>query len=182
MKSSFESQTPHEAEWDQRLEEWRDGLSASHAAAIESHIASCGECQSYLKALDRLDAALSSTISAPLLAPDFAAALWSRIDSGSQVERALAKQRAQAELQQELAKLSANWRRKLALALPGVLAGVALAFWLVSAIGGLLSPLVGALQQHVTPEIGQLIQAILTALLGGAAGLVMSQWVGASSD
>src|SRR3954466_10808281 len=121
MNSSLRSQPPHDAEWGQRLQEWRDGLtSASETTASETHVASCSECQGYLEALEHLDAALSSTIQAQSLSTAFDLSLWSRIDSGDEIQRALVKQRAQEEMQQHLAALNAGWHRKLTLMIPGV--------------------------------------------------------------
>src|SRR4051794_29824309 len=110
MNSSLRSQPPHDAEWAQRLEEWREGVAnASETTAIETHVASCSECQGYIEALEQLDAALSSTIHAQSLSAAFDLSLWSRIDSGDEIQRALTKQRAQEEMQKHLTALKAGW-------------------------------------------------------------------------
>ncbi|HEU4602288.1 MAG TPA: zf-HC2 domain-containing protein [Steroidobacteraceae bacterium] len=185
MKPPIALPTQHEAEWGQRLEEWRDGLaSAAEATAIESHLAGCAECREHLDALNAIDAALSSTLSVPLLSPEFDAALWSRVDSNDAIQRTLAKQRAQEQVEQQLAALDSMWRRALVLLIPGVLAGIALAFWFVSLIeqSSLLAPLVAAVREQLGAENARLAQAIGTALLGGAAGFAMSKWFAPRSE
>jgi anti-sigma factor RsiW len=180
MKSSFTSQTTHEAEWTQRLEEWRDGSAdAADAAAIESHLPDCKECRDYLTALESIDAALSASLVAPALSAEFDRKLWSRIDSGNDIQRALAKQQVQDELRQNLAALEHRWRLKLALIIPGVLAGILLAFWLVSLVSAAawFTPLFTLVQQQLGPATGQLVQTIATGLLGGAIGLLITQWI-----
>jgi hypothetical protein len=185
MSSSLPSQLPHDAEWSQRLEEWRDGLAKGlDSVAIESHVASCEQCRDYLAALDRIDVALSSTVVVPSLSADFDLGIWSRIDSGREIERALAKQRAQEELRQQLTALNAAWRRRLIWMIPGVSAGMALAFWLASLVSGadVMASFASILQQQLGPSTGQLVQTIVTGLLGGAAGFAMSQWAVPSTE
>ncbi|HEU4655581.1 MAG TPA: zf-HC2 domain-containing protein [Steroidobacteraceae bacterium] len=185
MKSPTALPTQHEAEWAQRLEEWREGLaSATEATAIESHVAGCDECRDYLDALNHIDAALGSTLSAPLLSPGFDAALWARVDSNDAIQRTLAKQRAQEQMEQQLAALDSRWRRALVLLIPGVLAGIALAFWFVSLIeqSSLLAPLLAALQDQLGAQNGRLVQAVATGMLGGAAGFAMSKWFAPRSE
>jgi anti-sigma factor RsiW len=176
---------PHDVEWGQRLEEWRDGLaSASEAVAVESHIAGCPICQGYLAELAQLDAALSSNLSVPSLSTDFDLKIWARVDANREIERALAKQRAQEELQQQLGLLRASWRRRLGSMIPGVLTGIALAFWLVSLISHspAMASFAAALQQQLGATTAQLVQPIVTGLFGAAIGFAMSQWVVPSSE
>lgn len=183
--STSSAQSPHGADWGQRLDEWRDGLaSAAEATAIETHVARCDECQDYLEALEDIDAALSSGVHVPALSADFDMKIWSRIGSSDDIQRTLAKQRAQEEMQQQLAALNVGWRRRVMLMIPGVLAGIALAVWFGSLISGsdAMRTFATMLQQNLGASAGQLIQTIATGLLGGALGLAMSQWIVPSSD
>jgi anti-sigma factor RsiW len=185
MSASSTKQAPHGPDWSQRLEEWRDGLAdAAESAAIETHLASCTECQDYLEALNQIDAALSTKLQVAALSADFDSKIWSRIDASNDIQRALAKQRAQEDLQQQLAALNAGWKRKVLLMIPGLVAGIALAVWVGSLLTGtgLMASFATMLQQSLGPSMGQLIQTLATGFLGGAIGLAMSQWVVPSSD
>jgi anti-sigma factor RsiW len=185
MTSSSISHSPHGPDWDQRLEDWRDGLAdAAESQTIERHVASCSDCQDYLEALHHIDGALSSTLLTPTLSPEFDSKLWSRIDSGDNIQRVLAKQRAQEELQQQLAALNAGWRRKVALMIPGILGGIALAFLFASFVSGsaLMTSFANALQQNLGTSMAQLVQTVVTGFLGGAIGLAMTHWVVPTSD
>jgi anti-sigma factor RsiW len=185
MTATSSPHSPHGADWGQRLEEWRDGLaSGADATAIETHVASCDECQDYLEALEQIDAALSSTLHISALSADFDLQLWSRIGSSDDIQRTLAKQRAQEQMQQELAALTRNWRRRVALMIPGLLAGIAIAFWFASLVNGsdAMTTFATLLQQKLGVSTGQLVQSIVTGLLGGAVGMAMSQWIVPTSD
>lgn len=185
MSSPSASQFPHGGDWGQRLEEWRDGLaSAADALAIETHVASCTECQDYLEALEHIDASLSSSLHVSALAADFDLKIWSRIDSSDEIHRALAKQRAQEELQQQVGALNASWRRRVLLMIPGILAGMALAFWFVSLVSESepMATFATMLQQNLGQSAGQLVQGLVTAVLGATAGLAISQWIVPTSD
>lgn len=174
----------HEAEWAQRLEEWRDGIaSAAEAATIESHLPNCDECREYLAALDGIDAALSGSLVAPALSSEFDRNLWSRIGAADEIQRALAKQRAQNDMQQSLAALDRRWRRKLALIIPGVLAGIVLAFWVAYLLSSSwLAPMFTLAHQQLGPAMGLLVQTLITSLVGGVAGFLITQWVAPASD
>jgi anti-sigma factor RsiW len=185
MKSFFTSPTTHEAEWTQRLQEWHDGIAdAADAAAIDSHLPDCKECRDYLTALESIDAALSASLVAPALSAEFDRNLWSCIDSGNEIQRALVKRQVQDELQQNLAALEHRWRRKLTLIIPGVLTGILLAFWLVSLVStaAWFTPLFTLAQQQLGPTTGQLVQTIATGLLGGAIGLLIAQWINPATE
>jgi anti-sigma factor RsiW len=59
--------TPHDIQWNDRLQDWLDGdIDAADAAALQAHLADCDECRERIDELQALDRELRSA--APRLA------------------------------------------------------------------------------------------------------------------
>jgi anti-sigma factor RsiW len=74
--------TPHDIEWNDRLQDWLDGdLDAADAAALQAHMAGCAACRARADELQALDRSLRSA--APRLALDdaFDAELFAQIEA-----------------------------------------------------------------------------------------------------
>lgn len=84
-------------------------LPTHERAAGEKHLATCAACQTLVRQLHLLDAALTIKIKAPALSVDFNARLSKRIQAGPtafpQAQRAERKRQLQAEYEAGLAKL-----------------------------------------------------------------------------
>lgn len=170
----------HDLEWSERLQDWLDGeLAPSEQAEFDAHLASCEHCRAQLEALQSLDAALRTAAPPVALDSSFDANLFSQIDAIDEAQRAAARQRLQAELQSELQTLASNWRRTLATIIPGVIAGIALAFGLASYFE--TADWVRALADQSAGEIGRsnalFVHALLTSGIGGAIGYTVARWM-----
>lgn len=178
------SQSPavqlHSAEWDGRLQDWLDGeLNTTDAAVFEAHLAGCGECQQTIEALERLDEALVEATPPLALDQGFDERLFARIDAIDETKRAEARRRLEQEWQQELRALSRNWKRTLAFVIPGVIAGIALAFgilaWLDSS--GITSNLVAQGSAELGGGSTDLLRMGLTGLIGAGLGMAVAPWL-----
>ena len=172
--------TPHDIEWNDRLQDWLDGdLDAADAAALQAHMAGCAACRARADELQALDRSLRSA--APRLALDdaFDAALFAQIDAVDESKRAEARQRIEQELQQNLQALARGWRRALLFIIPGVIAGVALAFaltwWMNDA--GVMRALIAQSAAEFGPGNSGQVQLIATTLLGAALGGLIARWL-----
>lgn len=170
----------HHLEWNDRLQDWLDGaLDAAEAPQFEAHLADCAICQERLGDFEQLETQLREA--APMLALDssFDARIFSQIESVDEARRAAARQRIEQELQINLGKLSQSWRRTLAFVIPGIAAGVALAFALTSYFDA--SGLTGRLVAESTGQLGagsmNWVHAVLTATLGASIGGLMAGWM-----
>jgi len=172
--------TPHDIEWNDRLQDWLDGdLDAANAAALQAHMAGCAACRTRADELQALDRSLRSA--APRLALDdaFDAELFAQIDAVDESKRAEARQRIEQELQQNLQALARGWRRALLFIIPGVIAGVALAFaltwWMNDA--GVMRALIAQSAAEFGPGNSGQVQLIATTLLGAALGGLIARWL-----
>jgi anti-sigma factor RsiW len=171
---------PHDIEWNDRLQDWLDGdLDAADAAALQAHMAGCAACRARADELQALDRSLRSA--APRLALDdaFDAELFAQIDAVDESKRAEARQRIEQELQQNLQALARGWRRALLFIIPGVIAGVALAFaltwWMNDA--GVMRALIAQSAAEFGPGNSGQVQLIATTLLGAALGGLIARWL-----
>jgi len=170
----------HHLEWNDRLQDWLDGdLSAADEAALQAHMADCALCRARADELRELDFNLSGA--APRLALDaaFDARLFAQIDAIDDSKRAEARQRMERELQQNLQALARGWRRALLFIIPGVIAGVALAFaltwWMNDA--GVMRALIAQSAAEFGPGNSGQVQLIATTLLGAALGGLIARWL-----
>jgi anti-sigma factor RsiW len=170
----------HELAWNDRLQDWLDGdLAAADAVALQAHLADCAMCRARAEELQELDRSLRSA--APRLALDdaFDANLFAHIEAIDDSQRAAARQRLEQELQQNLQTLARGWRRAVLFIVPGVVAGVALAFaltwWLTDA--GLMRALIVQSAAEFGSGNSGLVQPIATALLGAALGAMIARWL-----
>ena len=175
----------HDLQWGEPLLSWLDGdLDAAGAAAFQAHSASCPQCQQQLQSLVRLDESLQAALPPIALDASFDRRLLARIDAMNDSERTAARQRAEQELQENLRSLARGWRRTLGLVVPGVVAGIALAF----ALTGWFSD-AGVTQAVVTQSTDQLGQGVstlarmlVTGSIGAAIGWVVARWLSAATD
>jgi anti-sigma factor RsiW len=172
--------TPHDIEWNDRLQDWLDGdLDAADTAALQAHMDGCAACRARADELQALDRSLRSA--APRLALDdaFDAELFAQIDAVDESKRAEARQRIEQELQQNLQALARGWRRALLFIIPGVIAGVALAFaltwWMNDA--GVMRALIAQSAAEFGPGNSGQVQLIATTLLGAALGGLIARWL-----
>jgi anti-sigma factor RsiW len=175
----------HQLTWADRLQDWVDGdLTAADRSSVESHLSDCEICQAQLVELERLDRAL--TASAPRLSLDaaFDERLLRQIDTVDDSRRALARQRFEQEMRENLQALSRRWRRSLAFVVPGVIAGIALAFALAGWFDS--SDLSRALVVEGANEFGRqtasYLQALSTALIGAGIGFAVARWLSSAAD
>jgi anti-sigma factor RsiW len=170
----------HHLEWNDRLQDWLDGdVDAAESALVERHLANCAICQQRLADFEQLDAALHEA--APRIALDdaFDRRIFAQIEAVDETRRAQARERANQELQQNLRALSRGWRRTLAFIVPGIVAGVAIAFALASWFddAGLTQEVIA----HAPSALGQdgptLLQWFMTALLGATLGMIVARWL-----
>lgn len=169
----------HLLEWNDRLQDWLDGdLDERSTAALEAHLAQCPHCRRFVEQLRGLDQALHEA-SAPLgLDSAFDARIFSQIETFDESRRAAARRRIEQELQQNLQALSQRWRRALMLLIPGIVAGIAIAFALNAWLGQ--SELARRLVMESAAGLGWdtsgVVQAGLTTLLGTGLGLLLARW------
>lgn len=175
----------HQLEWNDRLQDWLDGaLGSADAAAVDAHLAQCQLCSAQIEALVQLDRTLLRAAPRISLDDSFDQRLFAQVDTIDESKRALARQRLEQELQQNLRELSRGWRRALAFMIPGVIAGIALAFALTTWLDdtGLTRTLA---LQGAGPLGGQssdVIQLALTTLLGAGLGVVVARWLAGAAE
>ncbi len=169
----------HHLEWNDRLQDWLDDDSeAGERAGFEKHLGDCTICQRRLADLQQLESALSAATPRPELDEAFDTRLFAQIESIDDAQRAVARQRIEQELQQNLHALSRSWRRTLAYLIPGIIGGIALAFALTSYFDA--SGLTGRLAAEGASELGgnaSMIYLMLTTLMGASIGGVMATWL-----
>jgi anti-sigma factor RsiW len=170
----------HELAWNDRLQDWLDGdLDAADAVALQAHMADCSMCRARAEELQALDRSLRSA--APQLALDdtFDAKIFVQIEALDDSKRAAARQRIEQELQQNLQTLQRGWRRALLFIVPGVIAGVALAFalsWWLNDAGVMRALIVQSAAEFGSNNSGQ-VQLIATTLLGAGLGGLLARWL-----
>lgn len=175
----------HSQEWNDRLQDWLDGeLNSGDAAAFEAHLKTCAECQQSVEDLEELDAALVAASPALQLDTAFDAQLFARIEAIDDSKRAEARRRIEQEWQQQMQALSRNWRRTLAFVIPGVVAGIAIAFaaagWLDSS--GVTDSLVAQGAAELGGRSVDFLRIGVTSVVGAALGLLVAPWLARLAD
>jgi anti-sigma factor RsiW len=174
----------HTFEWSDRLQDLLDGdASPSEAAATARHVDACGECSTLLAELRELDASLQRAAPPMTLDARFDERLYAQIHAIDGAQRIAARERIERELQENLRALSQSWRRTLAFVIPGVIAGIALAFALAGYFfsADSVQPLMEsaeALSRGRTP----LFEAGFTALLGATIGAFVARWLASVAE
>jgi anti-sigma factor RsiW len=172
--------TPHDIQWNDRLQDWLDGdIDAADAAALQAHLADCDECRERIDELQALDRELRSAAPRLALGDSFDAKIFVQLDEIDDTKRAEARRRLEQELQQNLHALARGWRRALLFVVPGVIAGVALAFalayWLDT--GGVMRTLiVQSAAEFGTDNSGQ-VRLIAMTVLGAGLGGLIARWL-----
>lgn len=169
----------HTLLWNDRLQDWLDGdVDRSDGPAFESHLAHCDLCQQRLAEFEDLDEALQRAAPPIALDESFDRRLFAQIDTVDEAQRAAARQRVEQELHENLRTLSRSWRRTLAFVVPGVIAGIALAFALTGyflSADATQSLIAGA--ENLSRGHSGLIDIILTTTLGAAIGAGVARWL-----
>jgi anti-sigma factor RsiW len=170
----------HELAWNDRLQDWLDGdLSDADAAALQAHMADCAACRARAEELQELDRSLVSAAPPLTLDATFDARIFAQIDAIDDSRRAEARQRLEQELQQNLHALARNWRRALLFIVPGVVAGIALAFGLAAWLNdaSVMQALVVESAGKLGSETPSLVHLAATTVLGAALGGTIARWL-----
>lgn len=179
------SPSTHSQEWHDRLQDWLDAeLNSADTAAFEAHLESCAECQQNVEDLEQLDAALAESSPPLQLNAAFDARLFAQIEAIDDSKRIEARRRIEQEWQQQMQALTRNWRRTLAFVIPGLVAGIALAF----AVAGWLdsSGVTDALVARGAAELGgrsvDFLRIGVTSVVGAALGLLVAPLLARLAD
>ena len=175
-----QSAPQHSEEWDHRLQDWLDGeLNTADASVFEAHLAGCGTCQQAVEALEKLDAELVAATPPLQLNRDFDQRLFAQIDAIDESKRTEARRRLEQEWQQQMHALSRNWKRTLAFVIPGVIAGIAMAFavmaWLDSS--GITNNLIAQGTAELGSGSADMLRIGLTGFIGAALGMAFAPWL-----
>lgn len=169
----------HHLEWNDRLQDWLDGdIEAGDGDVFENHLAHCELCQQRVAGMQEVESALMASLVPPQLDASFDARLLAQIDEVDEDQRAMARQRAEQELQDSLKALSHSWRRTLVFVIPGIVAGIALAFGLAGYLDS--SGVTASLAAEGASKLGSntgAMHLMLTALLGAGMGAAMAGWL-----
>jgi anti-sigma factor RsiW len=172
--------TDHDLDWNDRLQDWLDGeLDAAEQASFDTHLASCPRCQAHLAQLQEIDESLREAAPTATLDSAFDARLFAEVDQIDEAQRAAARARVQAEIQSELQQLTANWRQTLGIIVPGIIAGIALAF----ALAGYFDTAQWArsFAVQIAGEIGastvSFIHMLMTSIVGATIGYAVARWL-----
>jgi len=173
------------SQWDHALQDWLDGeLNDADSAAFEAHLAACGLCQRSLPEFEQLDEALVE--SAPPLGLDasFDQALMARIDAIDESKRLETRRRLEQEWQEQMQSLRRNWRRTLAVIIPGIIGGIMLAMALVSWLdsSGITSNLVARGAAELGGGSVDYLRLGFTAAIGGLFGMLVAPWLARLAD
>jgi anti-sigma factor RsiW len=180
-----QSSSRHSQEWNDRLQDWLDGeLNSADTAAFEAHLKACAECQQSVQELEELDTALVAATPALQLDTAFDAQLFAKIEAIDDSKRAEARRQIEQEWQQQLQALSRNWRRTLAFVIPGVVAGIAIAFaaagWLDSS--GVTDSLVAQGAAELGGRSVDFLRIGVTSVVGAALGMLVAPWLARLAD
>jgi anti-sigma factor RsiW len=172
--------SPHHLEWNDRLQDWLDGdLDAADAAALQAHMADCELCRARAEELQELDRSLASATPRLALDDSFDARIFAQIETIDDSKRAEARRRIEQELQQNLQALARGWRRALLFIVPGVVAGVALAFglatWLSDA--NVMHTLAVESAAKLGPGSVAPVQLVAMTVLGASLGGLVARWL-----
>jgi anti-sigma factor RsiW len=170
----------HELAWNDRLQDWLDGdLNAADEAALQAHLAGCAMCRAPAAELQALDQSLQIASPRLALGDAFDAKIFAQIETIDDSTRAAQRQRLEQELQQNLQALQRGWRRALLFIVPGVIAGIALAFalawWLNDA--GLMRTLIVQSAAEFGSNNSSQVQLIVMTLLGAGLGGTLARWL-----
>jgi anti-sigma factor RsiW len=172
--------TPHDIQWNDCLQDWLDGdLDAADTAALQVHMADCAACRARADELQTLDRDLRSATPRLALDDSFDAKIFAQLDAIDETKRAEARRRLEQELQQNLHALARGWRRALLFVVPGVIAGVALAFalaWWLDTGGVMRTLIVQSAAEFGTDNSGQVRLIVMTVLGAGLGGLI-ARWL-----
>jgi anti-sigma factor RsiW len=196
MQSTMTASTEHRdqpagdhSRWDDSLQDWLDGeLNDADRAAFEAHLAGCAACQQSVVDLEALEAALTTAAPPVELGESFDQKLFAQIDAIDESQRAAARQRLEQEWQEQLESLRRNWRRTLALMIPGILGGAVLAVALVSWLdsSGITTNLVAQGADLGGAELGarsfDYLRMGLTAVVGAAFGMLLAPWLARTAE
>jgi anti-sigma factor RsiW len=173
------------SKWDDALQDWLDGeLNDADSATFEAHLAACGLCQRSLPDFEQLDEALLEAAPPLKLDSHFDQALFAQIDAIDENKRLEARRRLEQEWQQQMQSLSRNWRRTLAFVLPGILGGIVLAMALMSWLdsSGITSSLVAQGAAELGGRSIDYLRVGITAVVGGAFGMLVAPWLARLAD
>lgn len=174
----------HALAWSDRLQDWLDDdVEPSERAFVESHIAGCQQCTAALAELRDIDDALRSAAPPLTLDSAFDAQVLARIDAIDEAQRVAARLRVERELHENLEALARNWKRTLAFVIPGVIGGVTLALTVVSYFmsAEAAQPVV-AVAGDLTRTSADIMQTLLTALLGAGVGAGVARWLASVAE
>ena len=185
----MKQQPDNHSKWDDSLQEWLDGeLNAADSAAFEAHLAHCGKCQQNVGDFEELDAALVDAAPPMALNAAFDQKLFAQIDAIDENKRIEARRRLEQEWQQQMQALARNWRRTLAFVIPGIIGGIVLAMALVSWLdsSGITNDLVAQGVHLGAAELGgrsiDYLRLGITAVVGGAFGMLVAPWLARLAD
>lgn len=171
----------HDTSWDDRLQDLLDGdLDLSERAGVESHINTCPRCRRRHTQLKRLDVQLTSKLPSLHLDAAFDRQIFARIDALEGLGRDRARRRVELELQQNLAALSRDWRRRVSLLIGGAIGGIGIALALMgwAEMSGITERLLTTLNGlAVEPASLRTGMAVFTGALAGAG---ISGWLARS--
>jgi anti-sigma factor RsiW len=170
----------HDQKWSDLLDDWLDdALAPAEREAFAAHLAHCERCSAALDELTALDRELSASLPPLQLDSAFDARLFERIDSENEASRLAARERAKADIEQELQALARQWRRTFAAVVPGIAAGIALAFAGVGYFdaAGWTSELADAAATAFGADGAALIKALLTSGIGAGIGYTIARWL-----
>jgi anti-sigma factor RsiW len=175
----------HHLEWNDRLQDWLDGdLDAADTTSLQAHVADCALCRMRVEELKQLDLGLRNATPRLVLDESFDARIFAQLDAIDESKRAEARRRVEQELQQGLSALTRGWRRALLFVLPGIVAGIAMAFglsaWLEAA--GYTHTLVVQSAAEFGPGASDLVRLSLTTLLGAGLGAAIAGWLASVVD
>lgn len=175
----------HQLLWSDRLQDWLDGdTSGPDAAGTQAHLAGCDICQAQLAQFQQLDAELQLAAPPMTLDASFDARLFSQIDALNDASRTAARRRLDQEMRDNVQALSRGWRQSVALVVPGVVAGIALAVALVTwfSSSGLTQHLASEGAQEFGQLTGAYVQLLLTAFIGAGVGAGVAGWLALAAD
>lgn len=174
----------HDSTWTDRLLDLLDGdVDASERSAIESHVATCTRCRAHYARLKQLDAKLAVSLDAPRLDPSFDRQVFARIEALDARQRDLARRQADREFQQNLQLLARRWRRGVVYLIGGAVAGIALAFALLSwaEAAGVADRVLGSMDGFGSENV-DVLRTLLTGMIGAAIGGGISRWLADTID
>jgi anti-sigma factor RsiW len=189
IRTPDSARAEHALDWNDRLQDWLDGeLDGADLAAFEAHLAGCEICQQSVERLEQLDGLLVEATPQLSLDENFDRRLMERIQTSDEAVnekgRAEARRRVEQELQQQLGELRRGWKRTLAFVIPGIVAGIAIAFALASWLDS--SGLTGTLVAEGTAELGNgsadFIRLGVISIVGTALGTLVAPWLARLSE